>query len=58
MTLYCCMCGEELSTITIGGLIRGDWINFISKNVNEAGHPVDAWFCNECWLKLVEIRNR
>lgn len=55
--LYCCMCGSELHNLTTGGVIKGDWIDFIDKNLN-LDTPVICWFCCECWTKMREIRNR
>jgi hypothetical protein len=52
------MCGEKLNDYTIGGLIKGDWVDFIKKNINEPGSPCIVWFCTECWLKMVEIRKK
>jgi hypothetical protein len=50
------MCGEKLHTLTIGGAIKGEWIDFIEKDISESVCWV--FFCNECWLKMKEIRNR
>lgn len=49
------MCGSTLHDLIIGGVIKGDWVDFIDKDVSS--EPVSCFFCNECWIKMREIRN-